>query len=57
MNLMTLLRRVLRGLFWHFFQKQLKMRIINQCILYTKDKTKILTYNLILSHIYNITHV
>jgi hypothetical protein len=57
MNLMTLLRRVLRGLFWHFFQKQLKMRIINQYILYIKDKIKSLTHNLMLPYIYNTTSV
>ncbi len=57
MNLMTLLLRVLKGLFLHFYQKQLKSRVLNKNKLYINLYAQSLNYKSRLSHIYNVENM
>ena len=57
MNLMTLVRRVLRGFLCAFLEKQLKMRKINQNKLYIVSRNQRLIYSLSSSYIYNVKSV
>ena len=57
MNLMTLVRRALRGFLCGFLQKQLKMREINQNKLYIVSISQRLIYSLSSSYIYNVKSV